>query len=115
MHDSGQLVAYKIAVRYLNGTVWLQGHVHDQAQLDKAVALVFATKGVTINQVIRDELTIDGVKSGNPANPPATKTIAVEPRWQTRCVPHPRRLQRTSIGPRPCHRRFRRCLPPRPW
>ncbi len=68
LHDSGQLVDYKIAVRYLNGTVWLQGHVHDQDQLNKAVALVFATKEVTINQVIRDELTVDGVHPDSSAN-----------------------------------------------
>ena len=73
LHDSGQLVDYKIAVRYLNGTVWLQGHVHDQDQLNKAVALVFATKGIAINQVIRDELTVNGVP---PANPAVVRTFA---------------------------------------
>ena len=76
LRDSGQLVDYKIAVRYLNGTVWLQGHVRDQNQLDKAVALVLATQGVTINQVIPDQLTFDGAKLANPSNSPATKTIA---------------------------------------
>jgi hypothetical protein len=73
---SGQLVfGDKIAVRYLNGTVWLQGHVHNQEQLNKAVAVVFATEGVVINQVVRDELMIDGAKPGSAANPPATKTV----------------------------------------
>ena len=73
---SGQLVfGDKIAVRYLNGTVWLQGHVHNQEQLNKAVAVVFATEGVVINQVVRDELMIDGAKPGSAANPSATKTV----------------------------------------
>jgi hypothetical protein len=75
--DSGQLVVGdKIAVRYLNGTVWLQGHVRDQDQLNKAVALVFATQGVTISQVIRDELTCDSAKPGSPSNSSATKSVA---------------------------------------
>ena len=64
LDKSSQLaVGEKIAVRYLNGTVWLEGNVHNQTQLDKAVALVFATKDVTINQVIRDGLMIDSAKS----------------------------------------------------
>ena len=41
---SGQLAGDKIAVRYLNGTVWLQGHVRDQEHFNKAVALVFRPK-----------------------------------------------------------------------
>ena len=79
LHDSGQLVDYKIAVRYLNGTVWLQGHVRDQDQLNKAVALVFSTQGVAINQVIRDELTFDGAKPASPSNSAAAKAGAFQP------------------------------------
>ena len=75
LRDSGQLVDYKIAVRYLNGTVWLQGHVRDQDQLTKAVALVFSTQGVTIKQVVRDELTADGAKSGSSSGSAAAKTV----------------------------------------
>ena len=66
----------KISVRYLNGTVWLQGHVHDQNQLDKAVALVFATEGVVIKQVIRDELTTGAANPDGSSNSAAPKTIA---------------------------------------
>ena len=111
LHDSGQLVDYKIAVRYLNGTVWLQGHVRDQDQLNKAVALVFATQGVTINQVIRDELTIDGAKPGSPANPRRPRPLRRTMR-QTRCVGTA--SQRQS-GPGRCRRRSTRRMPPRPW
>ena len=65
---SGQLAkGDRIAVRYLNGTVWLQGHVRDQEHLNKSVALVFATEGVTVNEVIRDELTLDGSESKSAA------------------------------------------------
>ncbi len=77
LDESGQLAkGDRITVRYLNGTVWLQGHVRDQEHLDKAVAVVFATQGVSINQVIRDELTVGNAKSGSPADPAAAKTTA---------------------------------------
>ncbi len=66
LDKNGQLAAgEKIAVSYLNGTVWLNGHVGSQSQLDKCVAVVFATQEVTINQVIRDGLSIDGAKSNS--------------------------------------------------
>ena len=66
LDESGQLAkGDKIAVRYLNGTVWLQGHVRDQEHLEKAVAAVFSTDGVTINQVVREELTCDNAKPAN--------------------------------------------------
>ena len=76
LDECGQLgKGDKIAVRYLNGTVWLLGHVRDQERLDKAVAAVFATEGVVINQVIRDELTT-GAKPSSPANVAASKSAA---------------------------------------
>jgi hypothetical protein len=60
INKSGQLAkGDKIAVRYLSGTVWLQGHVRDQEHLNRVVQFVFATEGITINQVIRDELVVD--------------------------------------------------------
>ena len=76
LRDSGQMADYKIAIRYLDGTVWLQGHVRDQDQLNKAVALVFSTPGIVVHQVIRDELTINAVKPGSPSDSAASKTIA---------------------------------------
>jgi hypothetical protein len=63
----------KVAVRYLNGTVWLQGHLHDQDHLNRAVAAVFATEGIVVNQVVRDELTIEIGKAATDAG----KTIVV--------------------------------------
>ena len=71
--SSGQLSAgEKVAVRYLNGTVWLQGHVRDQETVDKTVAAVFGTEGVVINQVIRDELICGSTK---PAGAPASVAV----------------------------------------
>ncbi len=72
LNENGQLGrGEKIAVRYLNGTVWLQGHVRTPEHLNSIVALVFATEGVAVNQVIRDELTCDSAvdaTGGSPAN-----------------------------------------------
>jgi len=74
LDESGQLAkGDKIAVRYLNGTVWLQGHLRDQEHLEKAVAAVFATEGVVINQVVRDELTCDNAKSVGTSRSPSTR------------------------------------------
>jgi hypothetical protein len=44
--------------------------------LNKAVGLVFSTQGVVINQVVRDELTIDGAKSDSSADSMGNKTVA---------------------------------------
>jgi hypothetical protein len=56
LRTNGPKSDFKVGVRYLNGTVWLQGHVHDAEQLNKAVNLVLHTPGVTVKQVIRDDL-----------------------------------------------------------
>ena len=109
--DSGQLAkGDRIAVRYLNGTVWLQGHVRDQEHLNKAVALVFATEGVTMNEVIRDELTLDGSESKSAA----AKTI-VASAAAIRFAARPRQRQTTRITLRPCLRRSTLCIVRRPW
>ena len=68
LSKNGQL-GDKITVRYLNGTVWLQGHVHDQDHFNRAMNLVFSTKGVTVNQVVRDELTIDSARPASASAP----------------------------------------------
>jgi hypothetical protein len=66
--ESGHLIlGDSITVRYLDGTVWLQGHVHTQDQMEKAVAVVYSTQGIAINQVVRDELTCDNNKLGGSA------------------------------------------------
>ncbi len=78
IRNSGQMSSdYKVAVRYLDGTVWLQGHVHDPDQLNKAVALVFSTPEITINQVIKDDLKVDGTQTtASPSNATASTTAS---------------------------------------
>ena len=63
---SGQLADYSIGVKYLDGTVWLQGHVRDQDQMNRALQLVFSS-GVPVNRVIRDDVRV-GNESAKPAS-----------------------------------------------
>ena len=54
--------AAKIGVRYLNGTVWLQGQVADREHYNKVLEAVMATSGVTITRVVPDGLAIDATR-----------------------------------------------------
>jgi hypothetical protein len=65
LRESGQLGGRKIAVKYFNGTVWLQGEVSSQEQLNKLVAAAMTTPGVTISRVVPDGLTVESA-AGNP-------------------------------------------------
>jgi hypothetical protein len=47
LKSSGQLSDYNIAVKYQDGTVWLQGRVSDQEQMNRALKQVFQMPGVT--------------------------------------------------------------------
>jgi hypothetical protein len=46
LHDSGQLKDYKVGVRFDNGTVWLEGHVASEQQMNTALKLVFLSQEV---------------------------------------------------------------------
>jgi hypothetical protein len=67
LRDSGQLAGRKITVRYINGTVWLQGSVADRNQFNRVVGTVMTTPEITIGKVVTESLTIDNGKSS--ANP----------------------------------------------
>jgi hypothetical protein len=54
---------YKVSVKYLDGTVWLQGHVRDRAQMQQMVAVIVGTPGVSVKQIVRDELKIGNTAS----------------------------------------------------
>ena len=69
LRDSGQLGGRKIGVRYLNGTVWLQGQVADRDHYNKVLEAVMATSGVTISRVVPDGLAIDATAAKSAANP----------------------------------------------
>jgi hypothetical protein len=52
LRKSGQLTDYRIAVKFQDGTAWVQGRVRDQDQMNRALKLVFQTPGVT--RVVND-------------------------------------------------------------
>ncbi len=70
LRDSGQLAGRKISVKYMNGTVWLQGQVTDRNQFNRVVGTVMTTPEITIGRVVSDTLTIDnGSSAKSSANP----------------------------------------------
>jgi hypothetical protein len=58
LKSSGQLIDYKVSIKYLNGTAWLQGRVHDADQKRRAEQLVLEVPGV--KSVVADDLKIGG-------------------------------------------------------
>jgi hypothetical protein len=64
LRNSGKMSDYRIAVKFQDGTAWLQGHVTDQSQLSAAIKIVYKTFGV--NRVVND-LTIADSDDAEPA------------------------------------------------
>jgi hypothetical protein len=52
LRDSGKMNDYHIAVKYQDGTAWLQGRVTDKQQMNAAIKIVYKTQGV--NRVVND-------------------------------------------------------------
>jgi len=52
LRDSGKMNDYHIAVKFQDGTAWLNGHVTDDEQLKAAIKIVYHTPGV--NRVVND-------------------------------------------------------------
>jgi len=78
LRDNGQLGGRKIGVRYLNGTVWLQGQVADRDHYNKVLEAVMATSNVTITRVIPDGLAIDGAATATTSQPASPSATAAE-------------------------------------
>ncbi len=47
LRDSGKMSEYRIAVKFQDGTAWLQGHVADKSQMSAAIKIVYKTRGVS--------------------------------------------------------------------
>jgi hypothetical protein len=60
------LAGRKITVKYINGTVYLQGQVADRSQFNRVVGTVMTTPEVAIGKVSTETLTLDNSKSANP-------------------------------------------------
>ena len=63
LRDSGQMTDYKIGVKFLDGTAWLQGRVRDQDQMNRALKLVFQTPGVV--RVVNDLTVADATAASS--------------------------------------------------
>lgn len=81
LRDSGQLVDYNIAVKYKDGTVWLNGRVTDHEQMSTAMRLAKSMPEVT---KVVNQLTIEGgsEESAAPARAvrrsPTVRRVSVE-------------------------------------
>ena len=66
LKKSGQMDHYKIGVRFLDGTAWLQGHVRDQEQMQRALQTAFQTPGVqrVVNDMTIGEATAPAADTG---------------------------------------------------
>lgn len=71
LRKNGQMSGYRITVKYQDGTVWLQGRVRDQEQMNRAMKLAAQTPGV--KQVV-SALTIGGAGTAEAAKAGKTTT-----------------------------------------
>ncbi|NLF08591.1 MAG: BON domain-containing protein [Pirellulaceae bacterium] len=69
MSKSGQMIDYKIGVKYQDGTAWLRGRVANEEQMETALRLVFQTQDV--NRIV-NELSI---AASEPAVAPAPNPL----------------------------------------
>jgi hypothetical protein len=73
LKQSGKLSDYRIAVKYLDGTVWLEGRVRDEKQKATALDVVKKTPGVTVTKVFDDNLAIASGEKTEALKPIASK------------------------------------------
>jgi hypothetical protein len=64
LRDSGKMNDYHIAVKFQEGTAWLQGNVSDRQQMNNAIKIAYKTAGV--NRVVND-LAINEADDTEPA------------------------------------------------
>jgi len=69
LRTSGQMVNYKIGVKYQDGTAWLKGHVSSPEQEKTALRLVFQTSSV--DRVVNDLTIVSSETAESSENEPA--------------------------------------------
>ena len=70
LRKGGQLSGYKIAVKYQDGTAWVEGHVANQRQIQSALRTVLRTSGV--DRVV-NRLTVGPPLAAKPPAEPAAQ------------------------------------------
>ncbi len=95
LRDSGALAGYRVNVKSKSGTVWLEGQVSDERQLEAAVGIAEATPGV---ERVVNRLVIGNQAPAGPAGfamPASTWNAAGMPRP----APAPQQEKATSGNP----------------
>jgi len=92
LRTSGQLSAYKIGIKYQDGTVWVRGRVASQEQMYTALKLIMHTAGV---ERVVNELSIapTPVKENEPLSYNPLRSESVAGGQQTRQVGLVKRLE----------------------
>jgi DNA-binding transcriptional regulator YdaS (Cro superfamily) len=95
LRDSGKMNDYRIAVKFQDGTAWLQGHVTSQSQMNAAMKIVYQTEGVT--RVVND-LSVNGSEDMEPAQAQKLPSSYVPAPVQTVSGEEPRVLPRLRVA-----------------
>jgi hypothetical protein len=80
LRDSGELAGYRVNVKSKSATIWLEGQVADERQLEAAVGIAEATPGV---ERVVNRLVIGSTSAGGPSGfalPASTWSSAGVPR-----------------------------------
>jgi hypothetical protein len=98
LRESGTLSGYRVNVKSKSGTIWLEGRVADQKQLESAVSLAENTPGV---ERVVNRLSIGG-QADAPANP---KGLGLPPSvWGVLGVPQPAGKAEPQVAAAPAGR-----------
>ena len=95
LRDSGKMNDYRIAVKFQDGTAWLQGHVTDQSQKNAAIKIAYKTAGVT--RVVND-LAIAESDDAEPATAQQVSSSYVPAPVQPVSAEEPRVLPRNRVA-----------------
>lgn len=76
LRNSGQMIDYKIGVKYQDGTAWLRGQVSNEEQMKTALRLVFET--ASVERIVND-LDVASSKAVQPEASPVGTDANVTP------------------------------------
>ena len=98
LRDSGKMNDYRVAVKFQDGTAWLQGHVTDQSQMNAAIKIVYQTAGV--NRVVNDLTVGESDEAETPVAQQVPSTYVPAPA-QPASAEEPRILPRLRVAQKP--------------
>jgi hypothetical protein len=95
LNNSGKLSDYRIAVKFQDGTAWLQGHVTDQSQMSAAINIVYKTRGV--KRVVNNLTVAESDEEESPVAQQVPSTYVPAPAKQV-SAEEPRVLPRLRVA-----------------